>query len=128
MRLWFIALSLIAGSAAAAEAPIEPDAWRALTEGKTLHYYKDGELYGREYYDPDGRTVVFRFPNGACAEGRWAFAEEKYCFAYANQLHCFRHVQRGRDIYVIGLEDGDEQKVEKIVDGEPLSCAEAINS
>lgn len=120
--------ALIAAPAFASDVEISPDAWRALTQGKTLHYFKDGELYGREYYAPDGKSTVFRFPNGLCAEGQWAYAERQYCFAYAGQLHCFKHLQRDEDIIILGLEDGEEQKVEKITENEPLSCSEAVNS
>lgn len=110
------------------EAEIGPDAWRALTVGKTLHYHKDGRLYGREYYDPDGKRVVFRFPNGVCAEGRWAYADSQYCFLYLDEMHCFSHFMRDGEIYVVELEEGEEQKVEKIAENEPLSCAEALDS
>ena len=128
MRLLMAAMALVAAPAMASDAEIEPDAWRALTTGKTLHYWKDGQLYGREYYAPDGKSTVFRFPNGLCAEGQWAFADRQYCFAYGGQLHCFKHIQRGDDIIILGLEDGEEQKVEKIAENEPLTCAEAVNS
>lgn len=128
MRLLIAAMALAATPAMANDAEISPDAWRTLTQGKTLHYFKDGELYGREYYAPDGKSTVFRFPNGLCAEGQWAFAERQYCFAYGGQLHCFKHIQRGDDIVILGLDDGEEQKVEKIVENEPLSCGEAVNS
>lgn len=120
-----VGLASLAG-AAAKDAPIGPDDWRELSAGKTLHYYKDGEFYGREYYvNPEG-DVVFRFPNGVCAEGRWAYAEGKYCFLFENQLHCFRHVMRDDEIVVIGDEDGEEQTVEKIVDDEPIGCGAEI--
>ena len=124
----FLILCAAAASAEEREADIGPDAWRALTEGKTLHYYKDGELFGREYYAPDGDRVIFRFPQGQCAEGRWAYADGQYCFAYVGELHCFEHVLRGDDIFVKGVEDGSEQTVGEIVDNQPLSCAEAIDS
>ena len=120
--------ALLATGAAAADKPIPPDDWRKMTLGKTLHYFKDGEPYGREYYmNPQG-DVVFRFPNGVCAEGRWAYAEGKYCFAFGQELFCFHHVMRGDKIVVIGEEDGDEQTIESISDHEPLSCAKEVSS
>lgn len=129
MRKLAAGLILAAGAAAAgADEPIPPDAWKALTTGKTLYYYKDGALYGREYYANDEGDVIFRFPNGACAEGRWAFADGQYCFAFAGELHCFRHVKRGSEIVVIGEADGEEQTVERIVEREPLSCGQALDS
>lgn len=129
MRLLAACLFLIPCIAgAASDEPIGPDEWRALTTGKTLYYHKDGELYGREYYKNEEGDVVFRFPNGQCAEGRWAFAEEKYCFAFGGQLHCFIHILRDGEIVVISLDDGSEQTVEQIAENEPLSCAQGVDS
>ncbi|MFV0473535.1 MAG: hypothetical protein ACK5MQ_04935 [Pikeienuella sp.] len=128
--LFSLAFAALAGGggAASADEPIGADAWRALTAGKTLYYYKDGELYGREYYPNDKGDVVFRFPNGFCSKGRWAFAEGKFCFAFEGELHCFEHVKRGDEIVVISDPEGDEQTVERIVDREPLSCDAALSS
>lgn len=112
--------------ALAADALIGPDAWRELSTGKTLYYHKDGELYGKEFYRNDEGEVVFQFPNGQCAEGKWAHADDKYCFAFGAQLHCFWHVMRDGKIVVIGEADGEEQTVEEIVEGEALGCGAAI--
>lgn len=126
-----LALAIFAGGAAAAGAedePITPEAWRELTTGKTVYYYKDGALFGREYYVNEKGDVVFRFPNGVCAEGRWAYADQKYCFAFGAEVYCFQHVKRGNEIVIIGEEDGEEQTVERIVEKEPLSCDFALDS
>lgn len=129
MKTVFAVLSLIvaATSAQAGDAMIEPDDWRAMTSGKTLYYFKDGELYGKEYYAPDG-GVTFRFPSGLCVEGRWAHADGKYCFAFQgdDQLHCFWHVMREDKVVVIGEADGEEQTVDRFEDGEPMGCGSAI--
>ena len=120
-----IANALLAGIGGAADALIGPDAWREITSGKTLHYYRDGELYGREYYYPDGNKVEFCSAEGFHAVGRWAFREDTYCFAYFGDLHCFRHVLRDGDIFVIGVDgDEEEQQVDLITDGGPLPCSE----
>ena len=121
-------IAIVLGAPAyAGDAMIEPDAWREMTSGKTLYYFKEGELYGKEYYGPDG-DVTFRFPSGQCAEGRWAHADGKYCFAFDGdtRLHCFWHVMREDKIVVIGEADGEEQTVERIEDGEPMGCGSAI--
>jgi hypothetical protein len=120
----FLAAAAIPGQAA--DALIGPDAWRELSTGKTLYYFKDGELYGKEHYLDDEGNVVFQFPEGQCAEGKWAYAEDKYCFAFGGQLHCFWHVMRDGKIVVIGEADGEEQTVEKIVDSEVLGCGSEI--
>lgn len=126
----FLVFAALAGGAMAdsGDEPIPPEAWRALTTGKTVYYYKDGELFGREYYVNEEGDVVFRFPGGQCAEGRWAYAEGRYCFAFGAEMYCFQHVKRGDDIVVIGEDDGEEQTVERIVEKEPLSCAFALDS
>ena len=129
MRFLLSVLLLAAAtSATAKDAMIGPDAWRELSTGKTLYYFKDGELYGKEYYINDEGEVVFRFPNGVCAEGRWAYDDGKYCFAFEGSpvLHCFWHVMRDGQIVVIGEADGEEQTVEQIEDNEPLGCGSAI--
>ncbi|MEL6794137.1 MAG: hypothetical protein AAFP78_11815 [Pseudomonadota bacterium] len=131
MRYVLAALAIcVAASASAAgkDAMIGPDAWRELSTGKTLYYFKDGELYGKEYYINDEGDVVFRFPSGVCAEGKWAHSDGRFCFAFdgSPMLHCFWHVMRDDQIVVIGEADGEEQTVEKIVDDEPLGCGSAI--
>lgn len=125
-----LAFMAFAGGALAepGDEPIPPEAWRAMTAGKTVHYYQDGKLFGREYYLNEQGDVVFRFPNGVCAEGRWAYADQKYCFAFDAEVYCFRHVKRGDQIVIIAEEDGDEQVVERIVEKEPLSCDSALDS
>ena len=129
MRL-LLSLMLLASPAPALaqDALIGPDAWREMVLGKTLYYYKDGELYGREYYAPQGDRVVFSFAEGGCAEGRWAWSGDVFCFAYFGELHCFEHLLRDGAVIVKGVDGGEEQKVEEIVDGEPLSCGESVES
>lgn len=118
-----------APSLRAADALIGPDAWRAMTANKTLHYYREGKLYGREYYYPDGDKVEFCSADGFHAVGRWAFADDTYCFAYFGDLHCFQHVMREGEIYVVDINDEeDEQKVDLITDGGPLPCSEGSST
>lgn len=114
----------------AADAEIGPDAWRALTEGKTLFYYRDGALYGWEYYYPDSVKVEFCSADGVHAVGEWGYSEGTYCFAYFGDLHCFRHVMRDGEIFVIDVNSGDdgaggdEQRVDRIANGGPIPCSE----
>lgn len=123
-----LAICAVGALADPGDEPIPPEAWRAMTTGKTVHYYQDGKLFGREYYVNEKGDVVFRFPNGACSEGRWAYAGDKYCFAFDAEVYCFKHVKRGNEIVVISEEDGEEQTVERIVEKEPLSCDYAVDS
>lgn len=117
--------AIVAPALHAAEAVIGPDAWREMTAGKTLHYYQDGKLHGREYYYPDSQKVEFCSADGFHAVGRWAFADDTYCFAYFGDLHCFRHVMRDGEIFVIDVNDAeDEQRVENMTNGGPFPCSE----
>lgn len=135
MRLLIFGLVVSGFSAgfALADEPVTAEEWRSLTAGKTLYYFKDGELYGREYYparDEDDNRVIFRFPTGECAEGSWEKVDDHFCFSFGSQLHCFSHVRRGDEIIVSGDDgdDGDEQSVGAFHEREPLSCAPAVDS
>lgn len=117
---------------AAGDEPIPEDAWRALVIGKTVHYMSEGRSYGREYFSTEGDRTVFRGENGFCEEGIWAHADGLYCYAYGGDAHCFTQVMRGEQVVVITAdpkgEPGDEQIVEKITEGAPLTCEREVQS
>ena len=126
------ALVLLAAPAFAAgpqpgDAPIPPEEWRAMVEGRTVWYSLNGEHWGREYFHPDKDSATFLARDGQCVTAPWAYAEGVYCFAYAG-MHCFRHVRRDGEIVVIPIEgDGAEQRVERI-DDTPISCEPPLSS
>lgn len=117
-----LALLCAAAPALAAEAPIPPEEWRALTLGKTVHYAVDGRDAGREYYREGGDFAVFLTPDGACVEGPWAYAGGRYCFWYGEAFQCFAHLRRGADIVSRPEGGGADQIVARIAENEPLSC------
>ena len=137
-------LAPLAAMAQKAEAPsgsvpiirdIPLEDWRARVLGRTVHYYIDGEPFGREYYFPDGRGVIFQHVGGTCLEGEWVYREAiaAYCYLWPEAVSCFRHVMRGDETLILPVEpDGSPslsgpQTVERITP-QPLSCGPAVTS
>lgn len=115
----------------AAEPVITFEAWRALTNGKTVVYEIDGETYGFERY-LGGGNVTIQLEDGSCIDGTWYMAQTSFCFDWqGGPLSCFNHKQLDGDIYVIGLNNGietaDIQKVSRIANI-PVSCGPALLS
>lgn len=100
--------------------------WRAIASGKTLYYYTQQGLVGREYYPPAAdRRVVFVYFDGTCFDGTWSQEDGLYCYEF-DGAHCFRHFQQGERLYVEGV-DGDVQDILRITD-EVLSCEPGLLS
>lgn len=54
------------------------------TQGRTLYYGQEGQLYGVERYLP-GRRVIWSFLDGRCKEGRWYEEAGEICFVYEDE-------------------------------------------
>lgn len=98
------------------------DEFRALSDGKTLHFLlEDGTPWGREYYVPGTQDSVFVFDNGECFEGYWTYDQQYYCYFYRDEPSCWTHFwEEGR--IKVESRSGMRQIVGRIVDQEPLSC------
>jgi hypothetical protein len=134
-RILIAALSLFlampALAAAGQDKAIPPEEWRSMTAGKTVYYYIDGQLFGREYYWPGRDMVTFQHVSGQCADARWTWEDGRYCF-YFDRPHCFAHVQRGTEIVIIPQNPDDgtdltEQIVHQIAPL-PFSCTPGVTS
>lgn len=109
--------------------------WIERAIGRTVYYSIDGTPFGREYYAPDGRSVVFQHASGTCLEGEWTYREDitAYCYIWPNSVSCFRHVETDDGVQILNVEaDGSPtlqsvQSVEQIVTI-PLSCGPAVTS
>jgi len=115
----------------AAEPVITVEAWRALTQGKTVVYEIDGETFGYERY-LGGGNVTIQLDDGSCIDGTWYMAQAAFCFDWEDgPLNCFNHKQLDGEIYVIGLDEGletaDIQKVARIANI-PITCGPALLS
>ena len=109
--------------------------WLDRTLGRTVYYSIEGATFGREYYAPDGRSVVFQHVDGTCMEGEWSYQPDisAYCFVWPGALSCFRHVDRGDDTLIIAVEPDGSPKPQTFQDVDriatvPLSCGPAVTS
>lgn len=99
---------------------LEPDAFRALFEGKTIHVTRNGEHYGSEYYKPGDRTVWIA-DQGPCRPGVWYYEAPQFCFRYGDDgPHCWTVFRRG-DAFYAESTFGVELKI-NAVEERPLSC------
>lgn len=106
---------------APADEPIGLAEWRAMTDGRTVHYEIDGQVWGREHFHKGRDSATFVAPDGECMTAPWAYAEGVYCFAYQG-MDCFRHVRRDGRLFAVPIAgSGDTQEIVRITD-EPLSC------
>ncbi|WP_377188809.1 hypothetical protein [Ruegeria meonggei] len=55
------------------------------TQGKTLFYGFEGQVYGVERYMPN-RRVIWSFLDGECKEGIWYERNNQICFLYEDRL------------------------------------------
>ncbi len=92
--------------------------WSDLTSGRTLSYSIDGEIWAREYYDPNSDRVVLKLNDGTCMNGRWEFSEPLFCFHWDESgTACFRHVRFGDEILVLETDNGVENGAVQVVEG-----------
>ena len=81
MRRLAPALLALAAAAPGAAEPVTPEAFEAMSEGRTLHFFRDGAPFGDEQFFT-GRRSLWRFADGTCEPGRWAAEGEQICFVY----------------------------------------------
>ncbi len=89
-------LSAVAAGAEDAPRHIPPEEWRALVDGRVLHYEANGGYVGREYYLPGSNRARFESADGTCGDGVWTYLEESraYCFRWPWGTFCFHHLER----------------------------------
>lgn len=115
--------ALCAAPVAAADSTIDEAEWRKLTNGNTVHYKRNGQVTGREYYPPGEYFSIFEdAASGVCYEGPWAFTDGRFCFLYADNFQCFSHTRRGDKIVSKSDVSGREQIIDQIQNGDQLGC------
>jgi hypothetical protein len=88
------ALAFALPAASAAQTPVSPDAFEAMSEGRTLHFTLQGEPFGAEQYFP-GRRSLWRFVDGTCESGSWRAEGDRICFTYDGdpETQCWRFMR-----------------------------------
>jgi hypothetical protein len=118
--------ALLAAGPAAAQTAVSPEAFEAMTAGKTYRFERQGRPFGAEQYFPDKR-VIWAFENGQCQRGIWfANPRDEICFVYEDdpvpQCWLFLEMPGGAfHARVVGA-DPSEDLVTSSVDEEPLDC------
>ena len=105
---------------------LDPDGFRALFEGKTIHLSAQGRYFGSEYYKKGDRSVWVQVGR-PCMPGVWYYEEPHFCFRYEETgTHCWTVFKRGEKFYAVSV-DGFELRIDA-VDEKPLSCAPELLS
>ncbi|MEM1005632.1 MAG: hypothetical protein AAGB28_02315 [Pseudomonadota bacterium] len=104
-------LCSVLGQAAFAQSPLSGTEFDAYTQGKTLFYGFEGQIYGVERYLPN-RRVIWSFLDGNCKEGLWYQNEDQICFIYEDRLdpQCWEFTRSGGGL--IARFEGDPQATE----------------
>jgi hypothetical protein len=76
-----VLLSLFLATPTLAEAPLDAEAFDALTLGRTMTWAEFGQIYGVEQYLPD-RRVRWTVLGDDCKLGHWYPQGEMICFQY----------------------------------------------
>ena len=89
-------LTLLLAAPAAAE-PMDGAAFRAFSEGWTLHFEDEaGGYFGSEQYFEDGRALWLP-QGGQCHRGLWTETDGRICFLYDVGISCWRLFAEGED-------------------------------
>jgi hypothetical protein len=75
----------------AEEPPLSPEAFEALTTGRTLFWRSETGAYGAEQYLP-GRRVIWALTGDDCLKGEWFADGALICFRYEDapgDPHCW---------------------------------------
>ncbi len=99
------------------------EAFDRYTEGRTLFYGQNGQMYGVERYLP-GRRVIWSFLDGRCKDGHWYEEAGQICFVYEDEPRpqCWTFSQ-GPSGLVAEFSDGRSAALYEAEDiGEEMVC------
>lgn len=122
-----LALALVcAGWPALAETPLSGAAFDALTQGKTMTYARDGQVWGSEQYLAD-RQVLWAFAGEDCKRGFWREAEPGLiCFSYQDDpldLECWRFFTEDGQLTAQSMKEPGVAPLAVVAQSDaPLSC------
>jgi hypothetical protein len=121
-----LALLAMTLAASAAAQPMSPQAFEAMSEGRTLHFTLDGAPFGAEQYF-SGRRSLWRFVDGTCETGVWWDEGERICFRYGEDApaQCWHFRGAAGGLAAALVQDGRETGFVldlSHVDRAPLPC------
>lgn len=107
--------------------PLPFSEWQDLTAGRTVWYFTEDGLWGRETYrasdTPEGGMVTFEHRDGDCLDAVWTYAAGLFCFDFgAGPPHCFQHIRWQDRLFALSV-GGDVQEVKRI-DRTGLTCGQ----
>jgi hypothetical protein len=117
-------LALVVAVQARAEGPVSPQAFEAMSVGRTLHFTLEGKPFGAEQYFP-GRRSLWRFADGTCEAGSWRAEGERIRFTYERdpEPQCWRMVEVGGRLRAALAGDGAGLVLDlSHADDAPLPC------
>lgn len=107
-----------------AEEIVSPEEFKKLSEGKTLYFTYNGELFGIEQFYKRKRST-WQYSDGECVDGTWHAEEDLICFAYRGEpeVQCW-HFLKTEEGYAARAEGADPELDLKLsfVDTTPLDC------
>ncbi len=81
MRKFIFCILLCLPLAAFAEEIVSPQEFKEISEGKTLYFTRNGQLFGIEQYYKRHRST-WQFADGECDDGVWYPDGDYICFQY----------------------------------------------
>jgi len=104
-------LLMLSAQAAGAQSALSGEEFDDYTQGKTLFYGFEGQVYGVERYLPN-RRVIWSFMDGQCKEGLWYQQDDQICFIYEDRLdpQCWLFTRSGGGL--IAQFEGDPAQTE----------------
>ena len=84
MKRFLAMLACLVPVQAAALDPVSPEDFRKMTQGWTVYFTLNGELYGAESYASGDRSCWCYF-QGECQEGTWWADGPALCFDYGHE-------------------------------------------
>ncbi|MFT6772894.1 MAG: hypothetical protein ACJA1L_000601 [Paracoccaceae bacterium] len=108
--------------------PLPFSEWQDMTAGRTVWYFTEDGLWGRETYRPSdapgGGMVTFEHRDGDCLDAAWTYDAGLFCFDFgAGPPHCFEHIRWQDRLFALSV-GGDVQEVKRI-DRTGLTCGAA---
>ncbi len=111
---------------AQAQQAMSPEAFSALTTGKTLYFSQNGRFYGAEQYLPNNR-VRWQYPDGECTDGSWQGSGTTLCFEYEDVpggAQCWKMWDEAGQLLARRADNPDDIPIQlERQDELPLPCA-----